>query len=29
MSSHFKHLGSIIQKDWESNSDVNHRIQAG
>ena len=29
MSSHFKYLGSIIQKDWESNSDVNHRIQAG
>ena len=29
MSSHFKHLGSIIQKDRENNSDVNHRIQAG
>jgi len=29
MSSHFKYLGSIIQNDWESNSDVNHRIQAG
>jgi len=29
MSSHFKYLGSIIQKDREINSDVNHRIQAG
>ena len=29
MSSHFKYLGSIIQKDGEINSDVNHRIQAG
>ena len=29
MSSHFKYLGSIIQKDEEINSDVNHRIQAG
>ena len=28
MSSHFKYLGSIIQKDGEINSDVNHRIQA-
>ena len=28
MSSHFKYLGSIIQKDVEINSDVNHRIQA-
>jgi len=26
MSSHFKYLGSIIQKDEEINSDVNHRI---
>ena len=25
MSSHFKYLGSIIQKDGEINSDVNHR----
>jgi len=29
MSSHFKYLGSIIQKDGETNSEVNHRIQAG
>jgi len=29
MSSHFKYLGSIIQKDGEINTDVNHRIQAG
>jgi len=29
MSSHFKYLGSIIQKDDEVDSDVNHRIQAG
>jgi len=29
MSSHFKYLGSIIQKDGEINSDVKHRIQAG
>jgi len=29
MSSYFKYLGSIIQKDGEINSDVNHRIQAG
>ena len=29
MSSHFKYLGSIIQKDEEINSDVNYRIQAG
>jgi len=28
MSGHFKYLGSIIQKDMEINSDVNHRIQA-
>ena len=28
MSSHFKYLGSIIQKDGEINSDVNHKIQA-
>ena len=28
MSSHFKYLGSIIQKDGEIDSD-NHRIQAG
>jgi len=27
MSSHFKYLSSIIQKDGEINSDVNHRIQ--
>ena len=26
MSSHFKYLGSIIQKDGEINSDVNHKI---
>jgi len=29
MSSHFKYLGPIIQKDREINSDVNHKIQAG
>ena len=29
MNSHFKYLGSIIQKDGEIDSDVNHRIQAG
>ena len=29
MSSHFKYLGFIIQKDEEINSDVNHKIQAG
>ena len=29
MSSHFKYLGSIIQKDGEIDSDINHRIQAG
>jgi len=29
MSSYFKHLGSIIQKDGEISSDVNHRVQAG
>ena len=28
-SSHFKYLGSIIQKDGEIDSDVSHRIQAG
>jgi len=28
MSSHFKYLGSIIQKDGEIDSDVNYRIQA-
>jgi len=28
MSSHFKFLGSIIQKDEKIDSDVNHRIQA-
>ena len=28
MSSHFKYLGSIIQKDEEINGDVNHMIQA-
>jgi len=28
-SNHFKYLGSIIQKDGEIDSDVNHRIQAG
>ena len=27
MSSHFKYLGSIIQKDGEINSDVNHKIK--
>ena len=29
MSSYFKYLGSIIEKDGEINSGVNHRIQAG
>ena len=29
MSIYFEHLGSIIQKDEEINSDVNYRIQAG
>ena len=29
MSSHFKYLGSIIQKDEEIDSDVNHKIQVG
>ena len=29
MSSHFKYLGSIIQKDGEIDSDVKHRIQVG
>jgi len=29
MSSHFKYLSSIIQKDGKINSDVNHKIQAG
>jgi len=29
MSNHFKYLESIIQKDEEINSDVNHKIQAG
>ena len=29
MSSHFKYLGSVIQKDGEINTYVNHRIQAG
>ena len=29
MSSHFKYVGSIIQKDGETDSDINHRIQAG
>jgi len=29
MSSHFKYLGSIIQKDGGINSDINHRIQTG
>ena len=28
MNSHFKYLGSIIQKDGEIDSDVHHRIQA-
>jgi len=28
MSSHFKYLGSIIQKDGEINSEVKHKIQA-
>ena len=27
MGSHFKYLSSIIQKDGEINSDVNHRIR--
>ena len=29
MDSHFKYLGSIIKKDGEIDSDVNHRIQTG
>ena len=29
MSSHFKYLSSIIQKNGEIDSDVNYRIQAG
>ena len=29
MNSHFKYLSSIIQRDGEINSDVNHRIKAG
>jgi len=29
MSSHFKYLSSINQKDGEINSDINHKIQAG
>ena len=29
ISSYFKYLGSIIQKDKEIDSDVNHRIKAG
>ena len=29
MSSHFKYLDSIIQKDGEINSDVNYKMQAG
>ena len=29
MSSHFKYLGSIIQKEGKIDSNVNHRIQAG
>ena len=29
MSSHFKYLGSINQKDGEIDSDANHKIQAG
>ena len=29
MSSNFKYLGSIIQKNGKINSDVNHKIQAG
>jgi len=29
MSSHFRYLGSIIQKNGEINSDVNHKIQVG
>ena len=28
MNSHFSYFGSIIQKDGEINSDVNHKIQA-
>ena len=28
ISSHFKYLGSVIQKNEEINSDVNNRIQA-
>ena len=28
MSSHFKYLGFIIEKDGEIDSDVNHRNQA-
>ena len=29
MSNLFKYLGTIIQKDGEIDSDVNHKIQAG
>ena len=29
MSDYFKYLGSVIQKDGEIDSDVNHRIQVG
>ena len=29
LSSHFTYLSSIIQKDGEIDSDVNHRIQTG
>ena len=29
MSSHFKHLGFIIQKDGEIDNDVNNKIQVG
>ena len=29
MSSHFKYLDSIIQKDGDNNSDVNYNIQVG
>jgi len=29
MSSHFRYLSSIFQKDGGINNDVNHRIQAG
>ena len=29
MTGHFKYLSSIIQKDEEINSNVNHKIQAG